>query len=114
MSLKTSAKTELSVDKSRFGEMMWLGHFVSWAGKPKNLGMDTHDATLEFQRKCREPDGVLDNEGLKKTPERVWVKTNDIVGLTNSCKKAQECEGVERVNKKATEEDMDKGYTWLH
>ena len=113
LTMRTKCVTELGIDKTKLGEMMWIGHFTQWAAKPKNGGMDMQDATVDFQRRCQEPDAIVDKEGPKKAPLRVWVKTKDLVGFRNSFLKSKEAEVTEKQQKKATDEDLDKSFAWL-
>ena len=113
LTLKVSVTTETIIDRSRLGEMMWIGHFVSWAAKPKNGAMDIDEARGDFHIRCKNPGALTDNLGPVKAPLRVWVGTKDVIAYTDRFKKAKMSESTEKVMKKATQEDIDKAYAWV-
>ena len=112
LALKHDVRSESAVDKTRVGEMMWIGHAIHHFQKPKNGSLDADEIKVMFKKKAAAADAIVDQKGPKKAPLRVWFPTKDLVAYRNSFVKAKSYQVDEKTNRKATQEDIDKALSW--
>ena len=113
LALKSSIKAESGIDKMAMGEMMWIGHAIHNFQKPKNGSMDADEIKQMFKAECRKEGSLTDQLGPKKAPLRVWLKTKDAVNFRESFLRSKDMEVTESTNKKATQDDLDKAFSWV-
>lgn len=111
LQLKESVKVSTMVDRDDLNKMMHEEAFVHFAVKPKNLGMTDPEARLEFKRLCKLPDAILDEDGPKHSRNRCAVNTEKLVIFRNRIEKSRSYSLEEKVNKKPTQEHIDKAYS---
>jgi len=99
-------------------EMMHEAAFIHWASKGKNWpprGLSEQDAKTEFQRRCQDPDTIVDFAGPNAAyRQRVAVATRTVITNRDLFARGQGYTMQDKVIKKATQADVDKAYQRVH
>lgn len=75
--------------------------------------MDSDEAKLDFERRCKATPHLTDDLGPPKGKKRVWVHTDDIVSFDQDFERVKEYESEEKVVKKPKPADYDAAHSWL-
>ena len=95
-------------------ELMHEIAFVEWAKKPKHCppnGMAMDDAKIEFVRRSKEGDAIVDFNGpTEQYRMRIAVMVNTLMTFRSSYSKSQGYNLADKENKKAVQTDLDNAH----